>query len=217
MRRASAHSTIVPLHAKDDGPPTAPPSVEALVERARRGELAAWTLLYRGHYAGVVRHLCALVGAREVAEDLAQETFARAMTSIASFSGASTFATWLHGVALNVARNHWRAGDRRARAQTQLVLAEATQQLREEGPDREHQRRLRVRVLFTVLDELSANLREAFVLRYVEGLSANEVAQRLEIEPGTVRVRAHRARLQVEQRLQSLGWATAQEVDDASR
>lgn len=208
MSRAQQSPTVVPLHPVQDVPGSPQPTVERLVERAQRGELAAWAMLYRGHYAGVLRHLCGLVGSREHAEDLAQETFARAMAGIESFSGKSTFSTWLHGVALNVARGHWRAGDRRARAQAQLELIEATQQLRTGELDREHQRKLRVRVLFTVLDELTETLREAFVLRYVEGLSATETAERLGIAAGTVRVRAHRARTLVEERLQALGWST---------
>lgn len=217
MSDGSARPTVVPLRpVRAADPPD--PTTHDLVERARRGEIAAWTLLYRGHYAGVLRHLCSLVGSREQAEDLAQETFARAMASIGSFSGKAAFSTWLHGVALNVARSHWRAGNRRARAQAQLELAEATQQLRTGELDRDHQRRLRVQVLFTVLDELTEPLREAFVLRYVQGLSAAEAAEQLGIEAGTVRVRAHRARHQVEGRLQTLGWSAPTEgVRNAAR
>lgn len=212
MNHAESPRAVVPLHSVRDAQApegaTAGPSVEVLVECAQRGELPGWALLYRGHYAGVLRHLCCLVGSREQAEDLAQETFARAISAIGTFSGTASFPTWLHGVALNVARGHWRAGERRARAQAQLELIEATQELREGDLDRAHQRKLRVRVLFTVLDELTEALREAFVLRYIEGLSAGETAERLGIEAGTVRVRAHRARSLVEDRLRDLGWAS---------
>ena len=202
---ASGDSTVVPLHSAED------PSA-ALVERARSGELVAWNLLYREHYGSVLRHLCALVGSREAAEDLTQDTFAAAMVAIEGYSGRSSFRTWLHGVALNVARNHWRSKKRAARAEAQLELLEACRDLRGGELDRAHQGKLRVRVLFAVLEELSASLREAFVLRYVEGRSASETAERLGIEPGAVRVRAHRARQQVEKRLQALGWVTPQEA-----
>lgn len=210
MSRAPATSTVVPLRVADARDRAPSPSVDELVERARAGELAAWALLYRMHYAAVARHLCALVGSRGVAEDLTQETFARAMTALESFRGTSAFSTWLHGVALNVARNHWRSTARRERAQAQLEIAAATAELREGDLQRAHQRKLRVKVLFTVLEELSDSLREAFVLRYVEGLSAAETAERLGIEPGTVRVRAHRARAHVEKRLSALGWASTE-------
>ncbi len=209
MSNATADGRVIelrPTTAQDAGPP---PTTDELVERARRGELSAWTLLYRAHYAGVLRHLCSLVGSREQAEDLTQETFARAMVAIASYSHRAAFSTWLHGVALNVARNHWRAGDRAAKGQAQLRMIEATRELQRGAPDRAHQRRLRVEVLFSVLGELSDSLREAFTLRYIDGLTVDETAQRLDIEAGAVRVRAHRARQMVEQRLAQLGWSSA--------
>lgn len=207
MREATARARVVPLR-----PETEPPEGDALIERARRGEVVAWNLLYRQHYASVLRHLCALVGRREVAEELAQDTFARAMVAIESYSGRSSFATWLHGVALNVARNHWRSNERAARASAQLELMEACRDLRAGQLDRVHQQKLRVRVLFAVLEELTEPLREAFVLRYVEGRGATETAERLGIEAGAVRVRVHRARQQVEKRLQALGWSSPEGV-----
>jgi len=206
MPSAPAHARVVPL--RPDQPP--PRGEGDLLQRARGGDLVAWNLIYRRHYASVLRHLCALVGRREVAEDLAQDTFARAMVAVESYSGRSSFGTWLHGVALNVARNHWRSNERAARAEAQLELLEACRDLRAGQLDREHQRKLRVKVLFSVLEEVSPALREAFVLRYVEGLGANEAAEQLGIEPGAVRVRAHRARQQVETRLRELGWSTSE-------
>lgn len=203
MSPAAAKADVVPLRPGQEPPPDA----DALIERARKGDLVAWNLIYRQHYAAVLRHLCALVGRREVAEDLAQDTFARAMASIERYSGRSSFGTWLHGVALNVARNHWRSNERAARAEAQLELLEACRDLRAGQLDRVHQRKLRVRILFRVLEDLSASLREAFVLRYIEGLGAAEAAERLGIETGAVRVRAHRARQQVETRLRALGWS----------
>lgn len=209
MEPARANARVVPLRPATS---TTPPERDAVVQKARAGDLVAWNLLYRMHYASVLRHLAALVGRRDVAEDLAQDTFARAMVAIEGYSGRSEFSSWLHGVALNVARNHWRANERAARGSAQLELLEACRDLRAGQLDEAHQAKLRVKILFRVLDELSASLREAFVLRYVEGRSAAETAERLGVEPGAVRVRAHRARQQVEKRLQALGWSDPAEV-----
>ncbi|MCR9161960.1 MAG: RNA polymerase sigma factor [Nannocystaceae bacterium] len=208
MRSSTAKAQVVPL--RPDHAPLPEPDGHGVIEAARKGDLVAWNLLYRQHYAAVLRHLCALVGRREIAEDLAQDTFARAMASIEGYSGRSSLSTWLHGVALNVARNHWRSNERATRAQTQLELLEACRDLRAGQLDRVHQQKLRVRILFRVLDELSTSLREAFVLRYIEGLGATEAAERLGIEAGAVRVRAHRARQQVETRLRALGWVNTE-------
>ncbi len=214
MDPARATAKVVPLSA--DGPPCGPHD-DVLVERARGGELVAWNLLYRKHYASVLRHLCALMGRRDVAEDLAQDTFARAMVAIGSYSGRSSFGTWLHGVALNVARGHWRSHERAARAAAQLELLEACRDLRAGQLDQAHQSKLRVKVLFSVLEDLSESLREAFVLRYVEGFSAAETAERLGIEPGAVRVRAHRARQHVEARLEALGWSNPEHAQPGGK
>ncbi|MBX7081211.1 MAG: RNA polymerase sigma factor [Nannocystaceae bacterium] len=170
---------------------------EALVERARRHDAGAWAQLYRRHYAGLYRHVHALVGRANVAEDLTQETFARALVALPSFTGRSSVATWLHGIALNLARTDWRSLERASRAHAELARMPARDEHEHEG---EHAlaRSQRTALLYVLLDQLSASLREAFVLRYVEGMSAAEAATALGIEPGAVRVRAHRAREQIE-------------------
>ena len=208
MTRAT--STVVRFPSRGDATPV--DEVARLVDRARGGEMAAWSALYRAHWLGVFRHLCALTGSKTVAEDLAQETFAQAMVGLRTFSGRSTFSTWLHGVALNVVRGYWRTRTRTDRTRSELELAVATRELATGELDRQHQLRTRAFVLYAVLDELPETLREAFLLRYVEGLGASEVAERLGIEAGAVRVRAHRARQRVETRLVQLGWNAREET-----
>lgn len=200
----SEERSVVPLHV---APAPAPAEPDALVERARAGNMAAWTILYRANYTAVLRHACALVGSRSLAEDLTQEAFARALGSIGSFSSRSSFSTWLHGVALNLVRDHWRAHARRERTEAQLALVEATRELGTGDLDRLRQRQLRVEVLYAVLAELTEGLREVFVLRYIEQISVAEAAEQLGLEHGAVRVRAHRARTRVELRLRELGWS----------
>ncbi len=209
MRAASRDASVHPIRPPVADSGESAPDLDPLVAAAARGNGAAWTRLYRSHYPSVLRHLMGLVGERTTAEDLAQETFARAMVAIASFTGRSTFTTWVHGIALNVARGHWRTAAANDRRQAQLELIEATQQLRESDLDRTHQKRQRARVLYAVVGELAEGLREAFILRYIEGLSAADVGQRLGVAPNAVRVRAHRARQHVEARLRDLGWTSA--------
>ncbi len=77
MDPAAAKARVVPLrpeaneNAVATTEPDAESSVARVVEKARGGDLVAWNLLYRMHYASVLRHLAALVGRRDVAEDLA--------------------------------------------------------------------------------------------------------------------------------------------------
>lgn len=211
MRGVHADLSVVPSTGPGAGPSATSRARDepttALIERARRDDMAAWSLLYRTHYRGVLRHVCSLVGSQAVAEDLTQETFARAFSGLGSFGGKSAFATWLHGVGLNVVRGYWRTRARTERTRQELELVAATRELASGDLDGNYQRHRRVQVLYTVLEELSEGLREAFVLRYIEGLSATEAGQQLGAPAGAVRVRAHRARKHVEMRLAALGWA----------
>src|SRR5690242_8539904 len=75
-----------------------------LTARARAGDMRAWSQLYQQHYDRVFRRLCSFVGKAAVAEDLAQETFARAVVSLPNFDGRGAFSAWLCGIAGNVAR-----------------------------------------------------------------------------------------------------------------
>ena len=60
------------------------------------------------YFASVFRHTRYLAGEHAAVEDLVQEVFARALVSLREFDGRSSFSTWLHGIAVNVVRNHWR-------------------------------------------------------------------------------------------------------------
>jgi RNA polymerase sigma-70 factor, ECF subfamily len=188
--------TVVPFpgHGGARAPGEAELGEDELIDRARREDMTAWALLYRRHHGTVLRHVLHLTGKSSIAEDLVQETFARAVVALPSFSGRSSFRTWLHGIAINLVRGDHRSSQRAARAQDQLLAIEAARELAEGQLDHELARTRRTQVLYGLLAKLSDALREAFVLRYLEGLSAAEAGAQLGIEPGTVRVRAHRAR-----------------------
>src|SRR5690606_17170972 len=96
-----------------------------LVERARAGDMRAWSQLYHQHFDRIFRRLCFFVGEAAVAEDLTQETFARAVAVLSSYDGRAAFSTWLFGIALNVARNFVRDRDTQRRAERRLADVEA--------------------------------------------------------------------------------------------
>ena len=81
------------------------------VALARGGDVRARESLYRTHAADLMRRSRFLVRDPAEAEDLVQETFAAAFTSLWRFRGEASFATWLHRIALNLARHQWRAND----------------------------------------------------------------------------------------------------------
>lgn len=181
------------------------PTTEALVARAQRGNLGAWSQLYQTHYDAIFRHVCYLTGDSVLAEDLVQEAFARAMTSAAGYDGRASFVTWLRGIALNVVRMHWRRARTTDRVQGDLRqlqhVAPATG-----TPDQLHVQDQRMRIVYEILSTMPAHLREAFVLRELEGLATAEAAQQLGISAGNLAVRATRARQRIRKELARRGW-----------
>lgn len=188
-----------PAPARDD--------VAVLVEQARGGRTDAWAQLYQLHFAPVFRHVRYLAGDHTAVEDLVQEAFARALVSLRDFDGRSSFSTWLHGVALNVVRNHWRSTASTAKAHERLrAIHEVREAVPHAGLDRTHLVRERAKIVYAVLAEMPEHLREAFVLRDLEGLPPHEAAAQLGISPGNLAVRATRARQRLRAELEKLGW-----------
>ncbi len=179
-----------------------PRAVEQLVERAQAGEMAAWSRLYQDNFERIYRHVRTLTGDPHLSEELVQETFVQALLKIGNFDGRSLFSTWLHGVAINVVRNHWRARKSTERAHAKLELAALPGESDEPGAA--VHRKQRVKALYAAMEALPDQLRVAFVLRDLEGLSPEEAAQRLDITPGNLAVRATRARQRI--RKQLIAW-----------
>jgi len=182
---------------------------ETLVARARAGDGRAWARLYQRHFDRVYRDLFYLVEDASVAEELVQETFASALVGLDRFDARSSLLTWLRGIGHNLVRKHWRKHVRRGRAFERLAAVQETGA--DASPDLEanHLRTQRANVLSDALQTLPTSLREVFVLRDVQGLPVEDVAGRLQITPGNVRVRANRARAKIREELTRLGWLEA--------
>lgn len=182
-------------------------ALAALVIQAAGGDGQAWATLYRRTFDGVYRHIGYLVQDPVAAEDLAQETFARALNRLASFDGRSMFETWLHGIAVNVVRAHWRGSGRRERAYDRLARHLANGDAPNPGnPELSHARKQRAAALLEVVRELPPNLREAYVLLDLRELPREEAAAQLGITTANLSVRASRARARVREELAKLGW-----------
>jgi RNA polymerase sigma-70 factor, ECF subfamily len=198
------------LTATPDGGarPSAEHEIDALlVERARGGDAEAWARLYQRHFDPLHRDLLYLVEQTSIAEELVQEAFAIALVSLARFDARASFRTWLRGIAHNLVRKHWRGRARRDRAHERVAReAPLRSPLVVDDPEAMHVRSHRARVLSEVLRTLPDALREVFVMRDVQGLAVEEVAERLQISPGNVRVRANRARSRIRAELARLGW-----------
>jgi RNA polymerase sigma-70 factor (ECF subfamily) len=167
------------------------------VALARNGDAGALESLYQTHVDELSRHARHLVRGAAEAEDLVQETFAAAFEALPRFRGESSFAGWLHRIALNMARHRWRAQARRRaflRVFTWLSgigAADGSDVDADAGADDA------ARILQSAVDSLSPKLREAFVLLAVERMPGEQAARLVGVRPTALRVRAVRARKQV--------------------
>jgi RNA polymerase sigma-70 factor, ECF subfamily len=147
--------------------------------RARRGDQAAATAFVRATQSDVWK-VCANLGSRTTAEDLAQETYARAFASLHRFVGRSSARTWLLSIARRVCADAVRAAVRERAAAVDAG-----------EPAADHADSV---ALSAMLDALDLDRREAFVLTQLVGLSYAEAADVCNCPVGTIRSRVARAR-----------------------
>lgn len=170
------------------GPAFAALSDAELVERARGADATAFEELIRRNY-GLVFSVCRGVCGREAdAEDAAQDTFVRAWRALPTFRADSAFSTWLYRIATNVSLSLvTRRKDTAAETVPERADLSSSPEGQVEGLER-------VGVVRRALDDLSDDARAAFVLRDVNGLSYDEIAETLEISLSAVKSRIFRAR-----------------------
>jgi RNA polymerase sigma-70 factor (ECF subfamily) len=170
-------------------------SDEMLVAGARSGEAAAFDELVRRHRPSLVRLAASLTGDADEAESLAQEALTRALTLLEGYDAHRPFGPWLRGILLNLCRNHVRDRARRARpVDPEHFVGTAAPEGRRWGVLSALIRRETGEQTVRAIAQLPLPLREAFVLRFVEGMDYAEISQVTGLAPATLRVRAHRAR-----------------------
>jgi RNA polymerase sigma-70 factor (ECF subfamily) len=184
-------------------PPMGPASAEhepVLVERARRGDRAAFEELVRRHadrlYAVVLR----FVADGDEAQEVTQEAFLRAWRAIGRFEGRARFFTWLYRIGINEAK-------RRAARRPPVPVVSLDDEPIEEAPDWSEAPHTRVEradlraVLELAIRSLPGDYRTPIILRDIEGLSTREAAEVMDLAEAAFKSRLHRARLAVRRAL----------------
>ena len=182
---------------------------QALVARVQGGDSAAFDLLVRKYQHRIAALISRYVHDWSEVQDVAQDTFIRAYRAIGNFRGDAQFYTWLHRIAVNTAKNHLVSHSRRP--PTDDIEVETAEQfesglrLRENAtPERELMRQQLEQTVMRAVERLPEELREAISMREVEGLSYEEIAQRMQCPIGTVRSRIFRAREAIDNELRPL-------------
>lgn len=195
---------------------------EALVRAAQAGDRTSFDRLIERHHGMVFGLIVRVLGDREAATDATQDAFVKAYTGLKHFRGEAKFTTWLYRIALNQARSVIRkrkAGGPKvfsmfSRRDDDDTRTEEVSDLTYE-PSAAADRRETARTIHAVLDTLDDDDRELIVLRDVDGMSYEAIAELLEKPLGTVKSTLHRARLKfvARYRLVADGAAGAPELD----
>ncbi|MCX7599295.1 MAG: sigma-70 family RNA polymerase sigma factor [Armatimonadetes bacterium] len=179
-----------------------------LVQRAQAGEREAFGDLVEAHADRIYTYLLHLVGDREEAEDLAQETFVRAWESLDRFRGGAAFSTWLYRIATNLAIDAIRRRQRRGPIQSidapvQTDDGELDRQVAGQvpAPDEDLFRQELQRAVWESIRELPPKLQPVLVLYDFEQLSYEDISRVLLIPLGTVKSRLFHARQQLKRLL----------------
>lgn len=168
-----------------------------LVAAARAGDEGACCALYERTAITTYRLVVRIVG-RTDAEDVLQQVYLKAFSTIDQFCGQSRIQTWLYRIAVNESLQHLRRGRRKASVPLEFEPMDDAPHHEDSHDEAE--------LLERALARLDPDLRAVFVLREVEQLSYRELAETLHIAEGTVASRLNRARTLLKQHLTELGW-----------
>lgn len=174
-----------------------------LVARCKAGDKLAFDELISAHQERVFNVAYRLMGNYDEALDLTQEVFLNCFRKIGSFKGDSALSTWLYRITVNTAKNRWKYQQSRGLNRTDSLDALADEEGEKKltdypspdpGPSELASGREAMNHFEECLQKLPPEYREVLVLRYVEELPYEEIAEILRISLGTVKSRIHRAR-----------------------
>lgn len=171
-----------------------------LVARVQRGDKRAFDLLVLKYQRKVIRLLSRMIRNPGDVEDVAQEAFIKAYRALPQFRGDSAFYTWLYRIAINTARNWQAAQNRRPNtvSSSENEEGETFNQVDNlidiNTPEAMVASKQIVETVNAAIAALPEDLRTAIVLREIEGMSYDDIAQSMDCPIGTVRSRIFRAR-----------------------
>lgn len=180
------------------------PTDQDLVRRVQQGDTQAFGVLVERYQDRIYTVCLRQLGDRTLAEEVAQDVFLSAFRAMGNFRGDAKLSTWLFRIAINQCKNQKLYHRRRARGRHEPLegTPHPDRPAREfahpdRGPDAGVHRSEAERLLAEALEELEPDYRVIIVLRDVEDLAYDEIAEALDLAKGTVKSRLHRARAQL--------------------
>lgn len=182
---------------------------QILVERVQQGDKRAFDLLVGKYQHKIISLISRYVSDHAEALDVAQEAFIKAYRALPRFRGDSAFYTWMYRIAINTAKNHLVAQNRRPPL-SDVDAQDAEQysidsRLKDRAtPEHEMLRDEIGRTIHEAIEDLPEDLRVAITLRELEGMTYEDIAGAMDCPIGTVRSRIFRAREAIDKRLRPL-------------
>ncbi len=188
-----------------------------LIERAKAGDGAAAAELVERFQHRIYTLCVRLLGNRDDAEELTQETLVKALTGLERFDGRASLSTWLHRIATNACYSRMRSDTVRTRGRVAWPeIGEPTAASRVQRSDAGVDASQRRRDVAAALEGLQSEHRVVLVLRDVQGLEYEQLAEVLGVPVGTIKSRLFRARVALREAIEALETGAA-EHDRSSR
>jgi RNA polymerase sigma-70 factor (ECF subfamily) len=165
-----------------------------LIEAAVGGDIESFGLLCRRYYAAIVAVGYCVLGEHQLAEDAAQESFARAMVNLRSLKKKERFALWLAGICRNVAKDM-------LSAEVRQISSNDVSKIVGSGNSDENERLIR-----RAIEQLPESARELVILRYYDGLSYEQISSVLGISKASINGRLTRTKRKMAKYLKRNGF-----------
>jgi RNA polymerase sigma-70 factor (ECF subfamily) len=182
-----------------------PDAIDALIQRCLAGDQDAWAQIVRQHWRKVFNIAYKFTGKHDEAEDLTQDVFLKIFKSLNTFDQRANFQTWLVSVSRNLCIDHYRSVRKeRETIDRDVDAGELTPAAATVSPIAALEQADRVALLKKAMAQLPPTLRMAVLLRDIQELSYQEIAERLGLPEGTVKSRINRGRTELARQIRRL-------------
>ncbi len=190
--------SLEPRHAS-------PLTPDQLIERCLDGDQDAWEVVVRQNWRKVFNVAYKFVGRHEEAEDLTQDIFLKIFRSLNTFDRRANFQTWLISVSRNLCIDYYRSVRKeRETIDRQVTAEDVAPASLDAGPLAALEQRDLAELLRRALETLPGSLRAAVMMRDIQELSYQEIADRLHLPEGTVKSRINRGRKELARQILTL-------------